>query len=50
MMPYVPVICAFELHDSVDQTVVGQPVQVMPGSTSLALYASVVSRYENSFA
>ena len=35
MMPYVPVICAFELHDSADQTVVGQPVQVMPEFMSL---------------
>ena len=35
MMPYVPVTCAFELHDSADQTVVGYPVQVMHEFMSL---------------
>ena len=53
MMPYVPALCALvyeKLHARTEQTAVGQPVQVMPGSASLALYARVASRYENSFA
>ena len=46
----MPAICVCELDASIGQTVVGQPVQVMPDSMSLALYASIVSRYEDRFA